>query len=232
MYRDKKFLAVIPARGGSKRLPKKNILDCAGKPLIAWTIDSAKKSKYIDEIILSTDCDEVTSIALKYDVNVPFKRPKFLSDDKATSSDVLIHAVKEMKKSKLKFDYVLLLQPTSPLRDCYDIDNAIEFLFKKDANLVLGVSKLKHPIEWSNKIPQSFSMENFISEIGDIKRSQDYQPNYIINGAIYIIKVSTLLNTRQLMTKDKSFAFLMDHKKSIDIDDLDDFKMAEFFLSK
>ena len=137
-----------------------------------------------------------------------------------------------MKKSKEEFDYVLLLQPTSPLRDCFDIDNAIEFLFKKDANLVLGVSKLKHPIQWSNKIPKNLSMENFISEIGDIKRSQDYEPNYIINGAIYIIKVPMLLKTKQLIIKEKSFAFQMEYKKSIDIDDLDDFEMAEFYLSE
>ncbi len=232
MYKDKKFLAVIPARGSSKRLPRKNILDCAGKPLIAWTIEAANKSKYIDEIILSTDCDEVSSVALNYDVNIPFKRPKFLSDDTATSSDVLIHAVEEMKKSKKEFDYVLLLQPTSPLRDNFDIDNAIEFLFQKDANLVLGVSKLKHPIQWSNTVPKSLSMENFISKIGDIKRSQDYEPNYIINGAIYIIRVSVLLRTKQLMIKEKSFAFMMDYKKSIDIDDLDDFEMAEFYLNE
>jgi len=230
VLKNKTFLAVIPARGGSKRIPNKNVIELNGKPLIAWTIEAAKKSKYIDEIILSTDSEKIAKIASKYRINIPFIRPTNLSSDKARSIDVLIHAVNSMKENNKNYDFTLMLQPTSPLRDNNHIDESIEYLFEKKANSIIGVTKLNHPIEWANKLPQDFSMKNFFDQNNIIKRSQDYDASYLVNGAIYIIKNSILLEEKKLFLNENCYAYEMDISKSIDIDTKQDLKMAEVLL--
>tara|TARA_Y100000741_G_scaffold319604_1_gene267656 strand:- start:392 stop:1087 length:696 start_codon:yes stop_codon:yes gene_type:complete len=227
MFKNKTFLAIIPARGGSKRLPNKNTANLYGKPLVAWTIEAAKKSKYLDEIILSTDSSKITEIGLKYKVNIPFVRPKKISGDKANSVDVLIHALNQIDK---KYDYTVMLQPTSPLRNHHDIDKSIEYLNEKDANSIISVSKLSHPIEWVNKLPKDFSMKNFFSRKDKIKRSQDYEKSYIINGAIYIIRNKILISQKKLFLKERCYGYLMDQDKSIDIDNKLDLNIAEVLL--
>ena len=141
MIGDKSILAIIPARGGSKGLPRKNVLPLVGKPLIAWTIDAAKKSKYIDKCILSTDNKEIASIAQSYNCEVPFMRPEELSCDETPSFSVVAHAVEFLKKNKLQYDYLILLEPTSPLRDANDIDCAMENLVanRAIADSIVGV---------------------------------------------------------------------------------------------
>jgi CMP-N,N'-diacetyllegionaminic acid synthase len=132
MYKEKSFLAIIPARGGSKRLPNKNILNLAGKPLIEWSIDAALKSKYIDKVVVSSDDENILKIAKdKCDI---IKRPKELATDTASSIDVIKHVLDNLEK---KYDYIVLLQPTSPLRNEKHIDEAIEFLYKKMQILLL-----------------------------------------------------------------------------------------------
>jgi len=227
MFKNKTFLAIIPARGGSKRLPNKNTANLYGKPLVAWTIEAAKKSKYLDEIILSTDSSKITEIGLKYKVNIHFVRPKKISGDKANSVDVLIHALNQIDK---KYDYTVMLQPTSPLRNHHDIDKSIEYLNEKDANSIISVSKLSHPIEWVNKLPKDFSMKNFFSRKDKIKRSQDYEKSYIINGAIYIIRNKILISQKKLFLKERCYGYLMDQDKSIDIDNKLDLNIAEVLL--
>ena len=132
MFKNKTFLAIIPARGGSKRLPCKNVLDLKGKPLIAWSIEAGLKSKYIDEVMVTTDDDEIIEIAKTFKANVPFKRPNFLASDHATRSEVIRHTIEfyEQELNK-KFDYVVFLQPTSPLRNAKHIDESIEYMFVK-----------------------------------------------------------------------------------------------------
>ena len=226
-----KILGVVTARGGSKRLPQKNILDLAGKPLIGWTIEAALKSKYIDEVIVSTDSDDIARVSKDFGAQVPFFRPKELSADNMPSADVVIHAVKFFSDEQSKeFDYVMMLQPTSPLRDAHDIDNAIEFLYSKRADAVVSVCETEHPPLWSNTLPENLSMKNFLRDDLKSKVSQDLPVYYRINGAIYICNTKKLLEESTYFLKDNIFAFLMDAEKSVDIDSLIDLKLAEALI--
>jgi N-acylneuraminate cytidylyltransferase/CMP-N,N'-diacetyllegionaminic acid synthase len=225
MYQRKKVLAIIPARGGSKRLPRKNILDLNGKPLIAWTIDAALKSKYIDKTIVSTDDKEIADISTKYGAEVPFIRPAHLSTDTASSIDVVFHAVEFLKKNNEQYDIVILLQPTSPLRTTKDINKALEMLNNK-TKAVISVCETDHPPLWSNTLPEDHSMKDFIRPEIKNKRSQDLPKFYRLNGAIYISEVNYLkINNGFLGEQTK--AFIMPRERSIDIDSLLDFILVK-----
>ena len=230
--RDKKtFLGVITARGGSKRLPAKNVLDLAGKPLIGWTIDAALESKYIDELIVSTEDEEIADISKTFGANVPFMRPKELSADNVHPVEVVIHAVNYfLNEHKKEFDYVLFLQPTSPLRNEHDIDKAIEFLYSSKADAVISVCEAEHSPLWYNILPEDLSMKNFLRDDLKAKMSQDLPMYYRVNGAIYLCKTKRLLKENTFFLKDNIFAFLMDVKRSVDIDSLVDFKLAEILM--
>ena len=225
------FLGVITARGGSRRLPKKNVLDLAGKPLIGWTIEAALRSKYIDELIVSTEDAEIAEISRSHGANVPFTRPQELSADDVHPVDVVIHAVNyfihELEK---EFEYVAFLQPTSPLRNEHDIDEAIEFMFSTKADAVVSVCEADHSPLWYNTLSENLSMKNFLRDDLKGKMSQDLPTYYRLNGAIYICKVKRLLKENTFFLKDNIFAFVMDVKKSVDIDSLVDFKLAEILM--
>jgi len=227
MYKDKTFLAIIPARGGSKRVPNKNILNLAGKSLISWSIEAAKKSKYIDDIVVSSDSDKILNIARKYSDIITIKRPDELATDIASSIDVIEHAIKYLNKN---YDYIILLQPTSPLRNEKHIDEAIELLMEKNGDAVISVCEIDHPVEWCNILPENLSMENFILKDNLNKRSQDLPKRYRINGAIYICKTERFLKEKTFFINDNIYAYIMDRKDSIDIDEEIDFKMAEFLI--
>jgi len=227
MYKDKTFLAIIPARGGSKRLPNKNILDLAGKPLIAYTIEAAKKSKYIDDIIVSSDSDEILKIAKEYNIKT-IKRPDYLASDTAKTIDVIKHVIESMTG---EYDYIVLLQPTSPLRNEKHIDEAIELLNVKEADAIVSVCEMDHSPLWSNTLPASLSMESFLRDEIKNKRSQDLEKYYRINGAIYICKTDELLKQNTLFLDKNIFAYVMNRKSSIDIDDEIDFKLVEVLMN-
>jgi len=224
---NKKILAVITARAGSKRLPNKNILNLAGKPLIAWTIDEAKKSKYIDKLIVSTDSKEIAEISKYYGAEVPFMRPLELAIDTADSISVLKHSIEFFKN---KFDYILLLQPTSPLRTVKDIDKAIIILNNK-TKAVVSVCETEHSPLWSNILPEDLSMKNFIrSEIKN-KRSQDLPKYYRLNGAIYIAETKYFYKNNGFLG-DKTKAYIMSQQNSVDIDTELDFKFCEILINE
>jgi CMP-N,N'-diacetyllegionaminic acid synthase len=225
MYKNKTFLAIIPARGGSKRLPNKNILNLAGKPLIIWTIEAALKSIYIDKIVVSSEDDRILNIAKRYPIE-PIKRPKELATDTAKSIDIVIHAIKIYNN----YDYVVLLQPTSPLRNEKHIDEAIELLDKKKADAIISVCEFEYNPLWSNTLPPNLSMKNFLKKEVINTRSQDLPTFYRLNGAIYICKTKKLLEENTFFIKDNIFAYIMDKKHSVDIDDEFDFKMAELLI--
>ena len=146
MYKKKTFLAIIPARAGSKRLKNKNILTLNNKPLIGWTIEAGIKSRYIDELIVSTDSDKIVKISKKYGAKIPFLRPQNLAKDKSKTSDVVKHAINFYHKKFNKFfDFILILQPTSPLRNNKDIDDAIKFMVNIKADAIISNYKLNHP---------------------------------------------------------------------------------------
>jgi len=227
MYKDKTFLAIIPARGGSKRLPRKNILDLNGKPLIAYTIEAGLKSKYLDKVIVSSDDEEILSISKRYGA-LTIKRPDELATDTATTFDAIKHTINNTDR----YDYIVLLQPTSPLRNEKHIDEAIELLETKNADAVVSVCEMEHSPLWSNALDDSLSMSGFLKDEVLNKRSQDLEKHYRLNGAIYICKTDKLLEEKSFFLKDNIFAYIMDRKSSIDIDEEIDFKIAKFLLVK
>ncbi len=226
MYENKKIMAIIPARGGSKGLPRKNIMLLDGKPLIAYTIIVAKKSHIFDRIIVSTDNNEIAEIAKKYGAEVPFIRPTELATDKADSMDVVIHALKWFKEKGKKFDYIMKLQPTSPLRTVQDLIKSMELIIEKDGDSVISVSECEHHPLWSNKLDPDLKMSNFIDEDIKGKNRQELPKYYRVNGVIFISKVDTLLNTTDWYG-EKSYAYIMDSKRALDIDSEIDFYLAE-----
>lgn len=223
MHRDKTFLAIIPARGGSKRLPRKNILKLCEKPLIAWSIEAALKSKYIDKVIVSSDDEEILEISKKYGADI-LKRPLELASDTATTFD----AIKQVIDTIEKYDYIVLLQPTSPLRNEIHINEAIEILYAKNADAIVSVSEMDHSPLWSNTLDDSLSMNNFLKDEVLNKRSQDLEIYYRLNGAIYICKIDKLVEQKSFFLKENIFAYKMDRGSSIDIDEEIDFTIAEF----
>lgn len=227
MHSNKKFLAVIPARGGSKRLPRKNILDLAGKPLIAWTIEAALGSTYIDETVVSSDDAEILSIAYRCGAKT-LQRPDELATDTATSFDALKHAIEHSEPC----DYVVLLQPTSPLRTYRHIDEAIELLMSKNADALISVCETDHSPLWSNTLPQSGSMDHFLRDEVKNKRSQELEKYYRLNGAIYICKTDILLDQKTFFLEKNVFAYIMDRKSSVDIDESEDLLLAEILIHK
>jgi CMP-N-acetylneuraminic acid synthetase len=228
MFNDKKILAIVPARGGSKRLPRKNIMPLFDKPLIAWSIEAATKSKYIDNVIVSSDSEEILEVARAFGANVPFIRPKELAADDTRSIDVVIHALNFYKEEK--YDFVILLQPTSPLRDEEDIDRAIEYFFSKNATSVIGVCEVEHSPLWSNTLDESMSMDNFLDDKYNNSRSQDLPTYYRINGAFYMSQTGSVLKNETFFTKKDIYAYLMSQEHSVDIDTFFDFITAESIL--
>lgn len=222
----KRVLAIIPARGGSKGIPKKNIIDLAGKPLIAWTIEASYCSKYITKTIVSSDSDEILEVAKNHNSNI-LKRPDELATDISSSEIVVKHAIENMEE---KFDYIVLLQPTSPLRDTTDIDCAFENLFCSNATALISVC------EYDNKILKAFKENEFgyIEGISNNKypfmRRQDLPKTYISNGAIYIIKVDEFLKNNSFLT-DKTISFVMSETKSFDIDTEEDLRKVEKYIN-
>ncbi len=225
MLEGKTFLAIIPARGGSQRLPRKNILDLAGKPLIAWSIEAALKSEYIDKVIVSSDDEEILKISEDFGADI-IKRPQELATDISTSFDAIKHTIDETPR----YDYIVLLQPTSPLRNKKHIDESIKTLISKDADAIISVCEMDHSPLWSNTLPENESMNNFIREDVKNKRSQDLDNYYRLNGAIYICKTELLLKEETFFIKKNIYAYKMQRKSSIDIDEKIDFKLAEFFI--
>ncbi|WP_435116922.1 cytidylyltransferase domain-containing protein [Candidatus Pelagibacter bacterium nBUS_49] len=225
MYKKKTFLAIIPARGGSKRLPKKNILNLNRKPLIAWSIKAGLKSTYIDKVIVSSDKDYILKIAKNYGAQT-IKRPKQLASDTSKIFYTIHHALLNLRK----YDYIVLLQPTSPLRNEKHIDDAIKFLTAKKADAVIGVCETDHSPLWSSTLPDDRSLVNFRQKKAKDKRSQDLEKYFRINGAIYICKTEKFLKEKGFFIKKNIFAFIMDRESSIDIDERIDFLFAEFLI--
>lgn len=228
-----RILAVIPARGGSKRLPGKNVLPLARKPLIVWTIEAARGARYLSRVIVSTDDPEIAQLARACGVEVPFVRPPELASDTASSLDVITHALQSLQEqSETPFDYVMTLQPTSPLRTSEDIDSAIELLRDRQADAVVSVCRTDHPPEWCNALPEDLSMANFYRHGVRSKRSQDLLISYRLNGAIYLYDCGRLLRTGTDNMDDSCYAYVMPRLRSVDIDDAIDFEVAEVYMKR
>ena len=228
MINGKSVLAIIPARGGSKRLPKKNIRLLKNKPLIAWTIQAALNSKYIDKVIVSSDSEEILKKSIKFGADI-ILRPTDLATDRSSSFSVIEHILNKINKS---FDYIILLQPTSPLRNNEHIDSALDSMVNKSADAIISVCEEVHSPLLSNTLPRNNSMVNFLRDIKHEARSQDLPKFYRLNGAIYIYNIKKLLKQKTLFFKENIFAFKMKRKHSVDIDDEFDFMLTEIILNK
>lgn len=227
------FLGIIPARGGSKRLPRKNLLPVAGKPLISYTIQAGLQSHFIDELMVSTDDTEIARVSVECGATVPFMRPSELANDETSTFEVVRHAIDYYKTIEGRlFEYIVLLQPTSPLRDEVEIDNAVLFLQKNKADAVVSVSEPDHSPLWCNTLPDNLSMEGFLREDVKYKRSQELDQYYRLNGAIYILSISRLMEEKTFFLKSNIFAYIMPQKKSVDIDTALDLKLCELLLQE
>lgn len=226
----KNILAIIPARSGSKGLKNKNIKLLNGKPLMAYTIEAAKESNIFDDIVVSTDSEEYAEIAKYYGANIPFLRPDFLSEDSTSTEDVIMHLLNYYISNGKKFEYFMILQPTSPLRSSEDIKTSLNMLKERNANAIVSVCECEHSPVITTKLDNDMRLDGFLKEITGVRR-QDFDNYYRINGAIYLCKVDYYLQYKNFYDKD-CYAYVMDRKKSIDIDDIYDFKFAEIMLTK
>jgi len=215
MINEKKILAIIPARGQSKRLPRKNVLPLKGKPLIAWTIEAALASKYIDRVIVSTDNNEIAEISLQLGADIPFLRPSNLATDESSSIDLVLYLLKKLEKFSEFYDYIMLLQPTSPLRTVQNIDESIELLQSRSSDAVISVCEVDHSPLWSNIIPEDDDLSNFLDESVLNKRSQDLDQYYRLNGAIYLCNTDRIKKEKVFFIKSNCIAYKMEKEKSI-----------------
>lgn len=231
MINGETVLAIIPARGGSKGVPRKNIKDLCGKPLIAWTIEEALKSKYIDRLIVSTEDDEIAKISKKYGAEVPFMRAKGLAQDNTPGIDPILHCINWlMDNEKYHSDYICTLQCTSPLRKSNHIDEALEMLGQKVADSIIGVCESEVSPYWMKNIKKG-KLVDFIKNSHVYKRRQELPMVYRLNGAIYIGKTEILKKNRNWYT-DNTIPYIMSNEDSIDIDTMMDFKFAELVMKE
>lgn len=223
MYKDNRILAVVPARGGSKGIPHKNIVKVKGKELLTYTLDAAKASKYIDEIIVSTDDILIEQVAVRENVKV-LQRPKELAQDTSRTIDVLLHVIGNIDDD---FDYLVLLQPTQPLRTSYHIDNAIELMINANYPSLLSVSPVKdHPI-LMRQMDADGKLTSLLACQSTVRR-QDFPDYYVINGAIYINKICDLNSETSL--NDNLYGYEMTSEFDLDIDEPRDLLLFETIL--
>lgn len=227
----KNILAIIPARGGSKGVPKKNIKKLNGVPLIAHTLQEAEKSKYLGRIVVSTDDEEIADVARNFHGEVPCLRPAELSTDTATTVDCILHMVNYLKETEGYMpDYICLLQCTSPLRTCEDMDGAIEKLLTSEFDGIISVCEAEANPYWTNVFEKD-KLKYFIEEGKNITRRQDLPEIYRYNGAIYMIKTDVFIKEKAFET-DNITGYVMSNDNSVDIDTLTDFKIAEILMKE
>ncbi|MBL0509949.1 acylneuraminate cytidylyltransferase family protein [Aeromonas caviae] len=222
-------IAIIPARGGSKRLPNKNIMLLADKPLIVWTIEAALDSHCFDHVYVSTDSPDIGIIAKIAGAEVPYLRPDNLATDEAATNDVVDHLVGWVEKNVAPIAKVAILQPTSPLRTAYHIKEAFSLYKKKKANAIVSVCELEHPYQFCNKLDPSLSLDNFLNQKNN-KRTQELERYYRLNGAIYLFDREFVGKQSELYGPN-SFAYIMNSRDSVDIDNEFDFEFASFLMS-
>lgn len=230
MYKDKKILGVITARGGSKGIPRKNIKLLAGKPLIAYTIEATKKSKHLTRCIVSTDDQEIADISRKYGADVPFIRPAELAQDRSSSMGVVQHALKWLKENQgEEYDYLMILQPTSPLRAGKDIDECIKKIVETKADSVMSMAELvDFSLKKLKKIDNDLILPLVEDEGAASSRRQDAEKVYKRNGVVYLTRVELIMQGDLFGRVCRPY--IMPGEKSIDINEPIDFKLAEFWL--
>lgn len=230
MYKDKSIICLVLARGGSKGIKNKNFIKIQGKPLIEYSFDQIKKSKYIDEFLLSSDSNKIINIAKKNKIEAPFKRPAYLASDNSKSEESILHAISYLEKNKKKFDFILLIEPTSPLRDFDDIDGIIKFTIDNNyfsAVSICDVSTCHPNFMYSlnkNKIKKAFNSDNFKS-----KPRQYLSKYYFLEGSLYFSSIKFFKKNKSFISQ-KTGGYILPKWKSLEIDEPIDIVIFESYI--
>ena len=233
MIKGKSILCVIPARAGSKGLPGKNIKELCGKPLVAWPIEAAKKSSSIDKIVVSTDSQDIARIAKSFGASVPFIRPGKLTQDTSTTFSVIEHAIGFFKKQNTKFDYIVCLEPTSPLTAGSDVDVALNMLEKnrKIADSIVGVSRVEnaHPV-FDARINDQGLISPYQGDEFKFYHRQDIEELYYFEGSLYISDTNVLLKEKSFY-HNRTLPYKVPRWKALEIDEMVDFICADAIIN-
>lgn len=234
MIDGKKVLAIVPARRGSKGLPLKNIRPLGGKPLLAWPIEAARQSLYVDRVIISTEDSEFAAIAQQAGADLPFLRPASLASDSSPSIDFLLHAIDTLGITGENYDYLVLLEPTSPLTEATDIDTALQTLVSRqaEAEAIVGVTAMvnSHPA-FAVNIAKGGLIKPYLSQtFGQMPRRQDIEQIYCLDGSLYISTTAALKRERSFCHQ-QTLPFVTPRWKSFEVDDLLDFICIEAILA-
>jgi CMP-N,N'-diacetyllegionaminic acid synthase len=223
-------LAIIPARGGSKGIPRKNLANAGGKSLLRWTVDAALQSDRCTRVIVSTDSNEIAAHSLECGAEVPFLRPPELATEYTPGIAPILHALRWlMNEEDYRPDYVVKLQPTSPLRTASDIDGAMSLAIQKSADAVVSVTPaIQHPF-WMKVLTDDGRMQDFTSSGRVVAQRQDLSPVYALNGAIYLAKREVLLKHESWYT-ERTYAYVMPVERSLDVDTPEDLRLVDLML--
>ena len=232
VFKNKKVLGLIPARGASKRLPRKNLRQINGKPLIYWSIVEAQESEYVDSIVVSTEDIEIKQYSNNQGIDCVIDRPPGLAQDESRSIDVILHAVDVLAKQGKKYEYVMLLQPTSPLRTSKHIGDALKLMWVKKATVVVSVCETEHPTSWMGSLSKDLLMDKFLDNLTKDLSNDEDGASYQINGAIYLLKTSTLITEQTLFPTPGAYAHIMERSDSIDIDTEMDLDYASYLMAR
>lgn len=228
-------LFLIVARGGSKGIPGKNLREVGGIPLVGFKAISAQKSKYCTRLIISTDSLAIQKIALEYGAEVPFTRPDHLATDTASSEAVILHAMDFIEnETNEQYDALMLLEPSSPFARHIDYDKTVEIMLQHNANLVVGLRRVEVSSVFVGPLGKQGRITQIIDQIQKLRstRRQDVQPEYTMNGALYLINWEFLKKNRGIYTdRDKSFGYVMDQQYGLEIEDLGDLDWANYLVT-
>jgi CMP-N,N'-diacetyllegionaminic acid synthase len=225
------MIALIPARGGSRGLPGKNIRPLNGRPLIGWTILAALAAREVDRVIISTEDEAIAEVARGFGAEIPFMRPKELAGDSSAAIDTYVYTIKRLRDEGAAVDAITVLLPTTPLRTSSNIDEAIELFEIKGADSVVSYYEAPHPVQWYKYIDERGVLRSLLPEGDTLLNRQAHVRTYLPNGAIYVFRADLLVNERKYYS-DRSYPYIMPVERSVDIDTLHDFELAEFYLSR
>lgn len=230
MLSNERVLAIVPARGGSRGIPRKNIAPVAGKPLIAWTIETALACPILDRVIVSTDDEEIAGVARRRGAEVPFLRPAQLARDDTPGIEPILHAVRWLDEHEgYRPRHVMVLQPTSPLRTAEDIEGAVELAELKQGHRVVSVCRADQHPYWMKRVSGEGQITSFLSLEPAYTRRQDLPPAYALNGAIYLARREVLVAERTFYT-EHTYAYVMPPERSLDVDEPWDLYLAHLVL--
>jgi CMP-N,N'-diacetyllegionaminic acid synthase len=231
MALNRETLAVIPARGGSKRVPRKNIQPVGGRPLIAWTIEAARSAPGITRIVVSTDSVEIADVSKHYGAEVPMLRPSSLARDETPGIEPVVHALEWLDQhDHYRPDCVVLLQPTSPLRTAADVEGALALMWHRASGAVVSVCPASHPSSWLKRVGDDGRLLDVDGDAAGPPADDDVPPVYVLNGSLYVVRYATLM-ARRSFYDEHTYAYVMPIERSLDVDSPWDLHVADLVLT-